>query len=76
MVEFGAIGVTAGVIACGLGTAASWAVMREVMGVDWAFLPGRLALAMLGCVGLMLVLGFAGTEAALRAKSAPMLRSE
>lgn len=76
MVEFGAIGVMAGVMACGLGTAASWAVMREVMGVDWAFLPGRLAATMLGCVGLMLVLGFAGTEAALRAKSAPLLRNE
>jgi hypothetical protein len=31
---------------------------------------------MAGCVGLMLVLGFAGTEAALRARAAPLLRNE
>ena len=76
MVEFGLIGTAAGGIACVLGSAASWAVMREVMGTDWAFLPGRLAATMLACVGLMLVLGFAGTEAALRARSAPLLRNE
>jgi putative ABC transport system permease protein len=76
MVEFGLIGATAGLIACLLGTAASWAVMRQVMGTDWAFLPGRLAVTLLACIGLMLVLGFAGTEAALRARSAPLLRNE
>ena len=75
-IEFGLIGATAGLIACLLGTAASWAVMRQVMGTDWAFLPLRLAATMAGCVGLMLVLGFAGTEAALRARAAPLLRNE
>ncbi len=76
MVEFGLLGATAGLIAGSIGTAASWAVMTYVMGTDWSFLPGTLALTVLGCVALMLVFGFVGTEAALRAKAAPMLRNE
>jgi putative ABC transport system permease protein len=76
MVEFGLLGATAGGLAAAVGTAASWAVMRFVMGTDWAFLPGTLALTVLGCVALMLALGFAGTEAALRARAGPLLRNE
>ena len=76
MIEFGLIGTTAGLIAGGLGTVASYAVMRLVMGTDWAFLPLRLALTVIASIVLMLVLSFAGTEAALRARSAPLLRNE
>jgi putative ABC transport system permease protein len=50
--------------------------MRYVMAADWVFLPGRLAATMLGCIALMLVFGYAGTAAALRAKVAPLLRNE
>jgi len=46
------------------------------MGTDWAFLPGTLAATVLGCVALMLCLGYAGTSAALLAKAAPLLRTE
>ena len=76
LVEFGAIGATAGLIAAGLGTAASWAVVHFVMQAPWAFLPGILALTVCGCVALMLLFGYAGTAAALRAPVAPMLRNE
>jgi putative ABC transport system permease protein len=76
LVEFGAIGVCAGVIAAGIGTLASWAVMRFVMQAPWAFLPGRLAATVGACVLLMLVFGFAGTEAALRVRPAGYLRNE
>ncbi len=76
MVEFGLLGVVAGLIAAVVGTAASWGVARFVMRTDWIFLPGTLAGTVAGCALLMLVFGFAGTEAALRAKAAPLLRNE
>jgi putative ABC transport system permease protein len=76
LVEFGLLGVASGLIAAAVGTAASWAVVRGVMGADWSFLPGRLALTVTGCVALMLVFGYAGTATALRARAAPWLRNE
>jgi putative ABC transport system permease protein len=76
MVEFGALGLTAGVIAAMIGTGSSYAVMHYVMGTGWAFLPGTLALTILGCMALMLAFGYLGTEQALRAKVAPLLRNE
>jgi putative ABC transport system permease protein len=76
LVEFGAIGACAGVIAAGIGTLASYAVMRFVMQAPWLFLPGRLVLTVGACVLLMLVFGYAGTEAALRVRPAGYLRNE
>jgi putative ABC transport system permease protein len=76
LAEFGAIGACAGLIAAGIGTLASYAVMRFVMQAPWSFLPGRLALTVGGCVLLMLVFGYAGTEAALRVRPAGYLRNE
>ena len=74
LVEFGLVGVAAGVIACIVGTAASWGVVRFLMRTDWVFLPGVLASTVAGCVALMLLFGYAGTAGALRARAAPFLR--
>ncbi|RKK01904.1 FtsX-like permease family protein [Pseudoroseomonas wenyumeiae] len=76
MVEFGLLGFTAGVLAAAIGTAASWGVARYVMKTDWVFLPVTLAVTVLGCTLLTLVLGYAGTALALRARPAPLLRNE
>ncbi len=76
LVEFGVLGLAAGLIAALIGTASSYGVVHYVMATDWAFLPGTLALTILGCMGLMLLFGFAGTEAALRVKAAPLLRND
>ncbi len=76
LAEFGALGATAGVIACAIGTGASYAVVHYIMGTDWSFLPYTLAATVLGCILLMLLFGLAGTEAALHAKAAPLLRNE
>ncbi len=75
LVEFGIIGAAAGLIAASLGTLASWAMMRFVMHAPWLFLPGTLAITMLGCMGLMLACGYAGTAGALRTRAAPLLRN-
>jgi putative ABC transport system permease protein len=50
--------------------------MHWVMKAGWSILPWRLGGTILGCVVLMLALGYAGTEAALRAKVAPLLRND
>ena len=76
LVEFGILGLAAGVLAAGAGTAASYAVMHYIMHADWVFLPGTLATALFGALAMMLVFGYAGTAAALRAKPAPLLRNE
>jgi putative ABC transport system permease protein len=76
LVEFGLLGLVAGVLAAGVGTAASWAVVTQVMRAEWVFLPGTLAASVLGCVALTLAFGHAGTALALRARAAPLLRNE
>jgi len=75
-VEFTALGVTAGLIAAAVGTAASYGVTRFVMKSDWAFLPGTLIVTLLVCLAVMIGFGYIGTARALRAKAAPMLRDE
>ncbi len=76
MVEFGAIGATAGVIAAGLGTLASWGVVRFLLHTPWFFLPGVLAATVAGCVVLMLLFGYIGTASALRVSPASQLRND
>ena len=76
LVEFGALGLAAGLIAAIVGTAASFGVVRYIMQTDWVFLPGTLAAVLAASLAMMLGFGYAGTAAALRAKAAPMLRNE
>ncbi len=76
LVEFGILGLAAGLIAALVGTGASYAVVRLVMHSDWSFLPGTLAVTVCACVVLMLGFGYTGTAMALRAKAAPWLRNE
>jgi putative ABC transport system permease protein len=76
LVEFGLLGLTAGLIAAAAGTAAAWGVVRFVMRADWVFLPGTLAMTIAFCTALTLAFGYAGTALALRARPAPLLRNE
>ena len=75
LVEFGVIGVGAGMLAALIGSAASWAVMRFVMQAPWSLLPATLALTILGCTTLMLGFGYLGTARALRVRPAGLLRN-
>jgi len=76
LVEFGLLGLTAGLMAAAAGTATAWGVVRFVMRADWVFLPGTLAITVLACMAITLAFGYAGTAFALRAKAAPLLRNE
>ena len=76
LVEFSAIGACAGLLAALIGSLASFAVMRLVMHAPWSFLPLRLAVTIGGCVLMMVVFGYAGTESALRVRAAGLLRNQ
>jgi putative ABC transport system permease protein len=76
MVEFGVLGLAAGLIAALVGTIASFGVVRYIMHIGWAFLPGTLAGTLIASLAMMLTFGYVGTATALRAKAAPMLRNE
>jgi len=76
LVEFGSLGLAAGLIAALVGTLASYGVVHYLMHFEWTFLPGRLAATLIASLAMMLVFGYASTATALRAKPAPMLRNE
>ncbi|HYB10518.1 MAG TPA: FtsX-like permease family protein [Alphaproteobacteria bacterium] len=75
-IEYGVLGAAAAAVAAGIGTLAAFLVVTRVMHGSWLFLPGVVALTILGCSVLTLVLGFAGTWRALGQRPAPLLRNE
>jgi putative ABC transport system permease protein len=76
LTEFGLVGLVAGLIAAVVGSAASFGIMRYILHTDWIFLPSTLIYTLAGALAIMLVFGYAGTSAALRVRSAPLLRNE
>jgi putative ABC transport system permease protein len=76
MVEFGVLGIAAGLIAAVVGSLASFGIAHWLMHIDWVLLPGTLTGTLIGALAMMLGFGYVGTAAALRAKPALMLRNE
>ena len=76
LVEFGVLGLAAGLVAGVVGTGASYAVAHYILHTGWVFLPGTLILTLAAAIATMLIFGYAGVAAALRVKAAPMLRNE
>ncbi len=74
--EFGILGLVAGFIAAIVGSAASYGVMHYILHTDWIFLPATLTYTLAGALAIMLMFGYIGTLAALRARPAPLLRNE
>ncbi len=74
LAEFALVGVTAGLLAAGLGTLAGYLIVTQVMHVEWRFLPGAVALNAALCLVLALAIGFAGTWRALGQNTAAVLR--
>ena len=76
VIEHGLLGLIAGGVAGGLGTAAAYFLVAHEMDAEWVFLPGPV----LSTVGLAAVLtaslGFAGTWRALGVEAARHLRNE
>ena len=76
LVEFGLLGIAAGVVAALVGSAASYGVARYIMRTDWVFSRGILFLTLAGGLATMLVFGYAGLTATVRARPARLLRNE
>jgi len=76
LTEFGLLGLVAGLIAAVVGSVASYGVAHYIMHTDWIFLPVTLIYTLAGALALMLLFGYAGTGAALRARPAALLRNE
>lgn len=76
LLEYGLLGLAAAAMAVGLGTIVAWAVVTQVMGFEWTFLPMAAVTTALVALGATLGLGLFGTWRALGAPSAPLLRNE
>ena len=60
----------------GAGTLAAYLVITQVMQAEWLFLPGTLAVTVVGATVITMGFGLVGTWSALSRKAAPILRSE
>jgi putative ABC transport system permease protein len=75
LVEFGLLGLAAGLVAALTGSAASHAVARYIIHTD--SLSARvLILTLAGGLAAMLVFGYSGLHATSRARPAELLRNE
>ena len=76
MVEFGLLGLAAGLVAALAGTAASYGVSHYILHTAWVFSWRVLILTLAGALVTMLVFGYAGLVATARARPAQLLRNE
>jgi putative ABC transport system permease protein len=75
LVEFAAIGLAAGALACVVGLAASWAIVAFVLHTDYVVPAGVVGGIIVGSLLSTMVLGGLGSEPALRARPARRLRN-
>ncbi len=76
MVEFGAIGLAAGLVSALVGTAASFGVAHYILHTPWVFSGRILIFTLAGALATMLVFGHVGLTATSRASPARLLRDE
>lgn len=76
LLEYGLLGLLTAAVAGLIGTAAAWAVLTQVMGWDWTFLPSAVLGTAALCTAITLAFGFAGTWRALGQPAAPLLRND
>jgi putative ABC transport system permease protein len=76
LMEYGLLGLTAGLAASAIGTLVAWAVVVHLMHTDWVFQPKIAALSLGSAIVLTLVAGFAASWRAMGRKAAPYLRNE
>ncbi|MGN0903654.1 MAG: ABC transporter permease [Alphaproteobacteria bacterium] len=76
LVEFGLLGFLSALIACFLGSLASYAVITGVMGLNWTFMPATAAAVVVSCTAVTLCVGFLGTGQALGTRASGYLRRD
>ncbi|MCP5083727.1 MAG: FtsX-like permease family protein [Alphaproteobacteria bacterium] len=72
--EYALLGALTSLFAVAAGAAASWGIVRFLMGFDWAFEPLTASGTVIFASALTVIAGFAATWRALTAKVAPILR--
>ncbi len=75
LVEFAVIGLAAGLLACLVGIAASWAIIRFVLHNSYVLAPEVIGGIILGALLSTVLLGGLGSEQALRVRPARRLRN-
>ncbi len=76
LLEYGALGLITAAAAAAIGTLTAWAVIRFMMGAEWSFLAGVVAVTTGLSLAVILTMGLIGTWRALGHKAAPLLRNE
>lgn len=76
LIEYGVLALVTSLISAGVGTLASWGVIKFLMKMDWSFYPTTIAFTLVLCLILTITAGFLGTWRALGQKAAPHLRNE
>ncbi len=76
LVEYGALGLAAALLAIGVGSLAAYFIMTQVMHAPFVLLPQPLVATALGALLLALVFGFAATYRALGRRAAVVLRND
>lgn len=74
--EYALLGLITAILAAGVGTAAGYAVVAQIMGMPWYWLPNGVILTTIICLFVTVGAGMLGTWIALSQKPAPLLRNE
>ena len=76
LLEYGLLGLFTGFVGAAVGTLISWAVIVQIMGMKWMFVPQDALITVFGAILLTLLMGFFGTWRALGQKASGHLRNE
>jgi putative ABC transport system permease protein len=74
--EYSLLGLITAILAAGVGTAAGYAVVAQIMGMPWYWLPNGVLMTALICLVVTVGAGMVGTWLAMSQKPAPLLRNE
>ncbi len=74
--EYSLLGLITAVLAAGVGTVAAYAVVAQIMGMPWYWLPNGVLMTTVICLLITIGAGMLGTWLALSQKPAPLLRNE
>ncbi len=76
MIEYSLLGLVTAVVASVVGSVAAWAIVTEVMRLEFTADIGAIILGLAIAMPVTLVLGLFGTWQALGQKAAPLLRND
>ncbi|MCW8916389.1 MAG: ABC transporter permease [Magnetovibrio sp.] len=74
--EYGLLGLFTGLVGASVGTLISWAVIEQIMGMNWSFMAAEAIITVIGAILLTLAMGFFGTWRAMGEKASGHLRNE